>query len=165
MQQIIKKAHGYKKNSTIAYSNNCSDTQGIKSSSKQVGARANRPPAIVDPDSSASKIIGIMTEKQVYDVFIPLANKIAIIKIRDLLSISDITSARPSVLGKIASIFILEKYPIGYSARIMSLYRLRALPIINANNDLVGQITAKRMVKAIHDLGADERVLTNVKVC
>lgn len=121
------------------------------------------PPAIVDPDSSASKIIGIMTEKQVYDVFIPLANKIACINIRDLLSIHDITSARPSVLGKIVP-SLSSKSTIGYSARIMSLYRLRALPVVKENNDLLGQITAKGMVKAIHNFGADERVLTNVKV-
>lgn len=121
------------------------------------------PPAIVDPDSSASKIIGVMTEKKVYDVFIPLANKIACINIRDLLSIRDITAARPSVLGKVVPSLSL-KGNIGYVARILSLYRLRALPIVNENNELVGQITAKRMVKAIHDLGADERVLTNVRV-
>src|SRR5688572_14070283 len=90
------------------------------------------PPAIVDPDSSASKIIGVMTEKQVYDVFIPLANKIACINIRDLLSIRDITAARPSVLGKIVP-SLSSKSTIGYVARILSLYRLRALPIINEN--------------------------------
>lgn len=121
------------------------------------------PPAIVDPDSSASKIIGLITEKKVYDVFIPLANKIACLNIRDLLSIRDITSARPSVLGKIVPSLSL-KSNIGYAARIMSLYRLRALPVVNENNDLVGQITAKGMIKAIHDLGADERVSTNVRV-
>lgn len=121
------------------------------------------PPAIVDPDSSASKIIGVMTEKQVYDVFIPLANNIACINIRDLLSIRDITAARPSVLGKIVPSLSL-KSNIGYVARILSLYRLRALPVVKENNDLVGQITAKRMVKAIYALGADERDLTNVRV-
>jgi CBS domain-containing protein len=50
------------------------------------------PPNTADPDSSASKIIGLMLEKKVYDVFIPLANKIACINIRDLLSIRDIIS-------------------------------------------------------------------------
>lgn len=120
-------------------------------------------PAIVDPDSSASKIVGVMTELKVYDVFIPLANKIACINIRDLLSIRDITTARPSVLGKIVPSLSL-KTNIGYAARIMSLYRLRALPVRNDNNELVGQITAKSIIKSIHDSGADERVSTDVRV-
>jgi CBS domain-containing protein len=119
------------------------------------------PPATVDPDSSASKIIGLMTEKKAYDVFIPLANKIASINIRDLLSILNITAARPSVLGKIVPSLSL-KSNIGYAARIMSLYRLRALPVVKENSELVGQITAKGMIKAIHDVGTDERVSTKV---
>jgi len=120
------------------------------------------PPAIVDPDSPASKMIGMMTEKKVYDVFMPLANKIACINIRDLLSIRDITAARPSVLGKIVPSLSL-KSNIGYAARIMSLYRLRALPVVKENNDLVGQITAKGIIRAVHELGADERVSTSVR--
>jgi CBS domain-containing protein len=121
------------------------------------------PPAIVDPDITASKIIGVMSEKKVYDVFIPLANKIVCINIRDLLSIRDITAARPSVLGKIVPSLSL-KSNVGYAARIMSLYRLRALPVEKENNNLVGQIIAKRILKAIHDLGADEKVSKNVRV-
>ncbi len=121
------------------------------------------PPAIADPDSSASKIIGVMTEKKVYDIFIPLANKIACINIRHLLSIRDITAARPSVIEKIVP-SLSYKSNIGYAARILSHYRLRALPIVNENNDLVGQITAKGMIKAIHDLGIHDRALTRVSV-
>lgn len=120
-------------------------------------------PAIVDPDSSTSKIVGVMTEKKVYDVFIPLANKIACINIRDLLSIRDITAARPSVLGKIVP-SLSSKNNIGYAARIMSLYRLRALPIVKENNDLVGQITAKSIIRSIYESGADERIAKNVRV-
>ena len=121
------------------------------------------PPTTADPDSSASKIIGLMIEKKVYDVFIPLANKIACINIRDLLSIRDITAARPSVLGKIVPSLSL-KSNVGYAARIMSLYRLRSLPVVTENNDLIGQITAKGIISAVHKSGADERVSTNVRV-
>lgn len=121
------------------------------------------PPAIADPDSSASKIIGLMTEKKVYDVFIPLANKVACINIRHLLSIRDITAARPSVIGKIVPSLSL-KSNIGYAARILSLYRLRALPIVNENNDLVGQITAKGIIKTICDLGIHDRAIRKLSV-
>lgn len=120
-------------------------------------------PAIADPDSPASKIIGMMTEKKVYDVFIPLSNRIACINIRHLLSIRDITAARPSVIGKIVPSLSLNSN-IGYAARILSLYRLRALPIVNENNDLVGQITAKGLIKGIYDLGIHERASTKLSV-
>ena len=120
-------------------------------------------PAITDPESPTSKMVGVMTEKKVYDVFIPLANKIACINIRDLLSIRDITAARPSILGKIVPALSL-KTNIGYAARIMSLYRLRALPVVKDNNELVGQITAKGIIRAIHESGADERVSRKVIV-
>jgi CBS domain-containing protein len=120
------------------------------------------PPATVDPDSSTSKVLGLMMEKEVYDVFIPLARNIACINIRDLLSIRDITAARPSILGKIVPSLSLSGN-VGYAARIMSLYRLRALPLVKGSGELVGQVTARRIIRAIHEMGADERVSTNVR--
>jgi CBS domain-containing protein len=120
------------------------------------------PPATVNPDSSASTIIGMMIERKVYDIFIRLANNIACINIRDLLSIRDITATKPSVIGKIVPSLSL-KINTGYAARILSYYRLRALPIVNENNDLVGQITAKGLIKAIYDLGIHEGSLTKAR--
>jgi CBS domain-containing protein len=108
-------------------------------------------PVVIEPDTTISKIIGVMTDKNVYDVFMPLSdNNIASINIRDLLDARDITSTRPSTLGKIVPLLSLDD-TVGHAARIMSYYRLRALPIGSKGLQLVGQISAKGLVKSIHN--------------
>ena len=72
--------------------------------------------------------------------------------------------AKPSVLGKIIPSLLQRHSPIGYAARIMSHYRLRALPIIQKSHDrnikrerrIIGQITARSIVRAIYESGVDE---------
>lgn len=112
-------------------------------------------PIVVDIDTSISKILGILIEKNIYDVFIKTDNKsIASINIRDILSVRDIVSTKPSVIGKVIPSLSEKESNIGYAARIMSHYRLRALPIVQKNNEIIGQITAKSIVKAIHESNA-----------
>lgn len=118
------------------------------------------PPVTADAGATVSKIIGLFLEKKVYDVFIPLANKVADINIRDVLSVRDITSARPSVMGKIIPSLSYENN-IGHAARILSHYRLRALPV-EKNGHLAGQITAKSIVKAINETGIQGVSASNV---
>jgi CBS domain-containing protein/ribosome-associated translation inhibitor RaiA len=116
-------------------------------------------PVVVEPDSTVSRIIGVMIDRNAYDVFVPLAGKIAQINCRDLLSVRDITSTRPSLLGKIVPMLSPED-TVGYAARIMSYYRLRALPIGNKEGELVGQISAKSLVKTIQKFIRDGTVPT-----
>jgi len=116
-------------------------------------------PVVVEPDSTVSKIVGAMIDRNAYDVFIPLAGKIAQINCRDLLSVRDITSTRPSLLGKIVPMLSPE-VTVGYAARIMSYYRLRALPVGNKEGELVGQISAKSLVKTIQKFIRDGTIPT-----
>jgi CBS domain-containing protein len=108
-------------------------------------------PLVVDANSSISTIIGILTEKDMYEVFIPSSNKIASINIRDILGIKNISSAKPSLTGKIVPSLSYGSN-LGYAARIMSYYRLRALPIVQ-RNVITGQVTAKSVVKEINKAG------------
>ena len=58
-------------------------------------------PIIAYAETPISKIIGILTENNVYEVFIKLtSNSIASINIRDILSVRDIVSTKPSVPWK-----------------------------------------------------------------
>ncbi|MEM2759617.1 MAG: CBS domain-containing protein [Nitrososphaerales archaeon] len=107
-------------------------------------------PLVVDANSSISNIIGVLDEAKGYEAFIPLSNKIASINIRDILGARHIVSAKPSVIGKIVPSLSYDSN-LGYAARIMSYYRLRALPIVE-NNEIVGQITAKSVVRGIKDV-------------
>jgi CBS domain-containing protein len=108
-------------------------------------------PIVVNANDSISKVIGILTEAKVYDAFIPLSNKIASINIRDILGTRDIVSAKPSLIGKIVPSLSFES-TLGYASRIMSYYRLRALPIVQ-HNEIVGQITARSIVKQMNSAG------------
>jgi predicted transcriptional regulator len=104
---------------------------------------------IADASNSISQIIGILMDRNSYDIFVPLSGKVAALNIRDFLGIRNITSANPVTVGKI--IPTLNSYSrIAEAARLMSLYRLRALPLVE-KNEIIGQISAKRIVQAIRD--------------
>lgn len=108
-------------------------------------------PVIADANSSISKVIGLLTETDAYDAFIPLSNKVASINMRDILEFRHIASAKPSMIGKIVPTLSYGSN-LGYAARIMSYYRLRALPVVERNK-ITGQITAKAIVKVINEAG------------
>lgn len=109
------------------------------------------PPILADANSPISKIIGILTDQKVYDVFIKKRNTVTSINIRNLLSVrGDITSTKASSLAKSIPNLSEKESNVGYAARIMSHYRIRALPILQGN-DIIGQISAKGIVKAIYE--------------
>jgi len=51
------------------------------------------------------------------------------INIRDILSVRDISATKPPIVGKRIPTLTLRDN-IGHAARLMSFYRLRALPVI-----------------------------------
>jgi CBS domain-containing protein len=105
------------------------------------------PKVTADANSSLSEIIGILIERNANDIFIPLSGKVAAMTMRDILGIRNITSSKPPTVGKI--IPTLNPYSTTAEAvRLMSLYRLRALPIME-KNEISGQISAKRIVQEI----------------
>lgn len=115
------------------------------------------PPVVSNPDVTISKIIGILKERNAYDIFIHLTGTGVIgINIRDILSVRDISNTKPSMLGKRIPA-LTDRDSIGHAARIMSLYRLRALPVIEAHHgDIIGQISAKGIMKAMHKGSSSE---------
>jgi predicted transcriptional regulator len=108
-------------------------------------------PLVVDANTTISKIIGVLTEANKYELFVPLSNKIASVNIRDILGTRDIAAAKPSLIGKIVPSLSIES-KLGYAARIMNHYRLRALPIVQ-HNKIIGQIDAKSIVEGIKNAG------------
>ena len=107
------------------------------------------PAVTANGTDTISQIIGVLMENNAYDIFIPLSDKIAAINIRDLLGIRNINLANPSTVGKIIPTLNSESRTVE-AARLMSLYRLRALPILE-KNQIIGQISAKKIVQAIRD--------------
>ena len=68
---------------------------------------------------------------------------------RDILGIRNITSTKPSILGKIIPTLNSDS-TIAEGVRLMSLYRLRALPVME-KNEIIGQVSAKRIIREIGD--------------
>jgi hypothetical protein len=87
------------------------------------------PKVVADANSSPSQIIGLLIDSNTNDIFIPLSGKVAAITTRDILGIKNITSSKPSTLGKIIPSLNSDSTTAD-AIRLMSLYRLRALPII-----------------------------------
>ena len=108
------------------------------------------PIVIAEARDSISEIIGILMDRDCYDIFVPLSGKVAALNMRDFLGIKNITSANPSTLGKIIPTLNSES-TTAEAARLMSLYRLRALPILE-KNEITSQISTKKIVQAIRDI-------------
>jgi len=108
------------------------------------------PAVIAEASDSISETTGILMDRNCYDIFIPLSGKVAALNMRDFLGVKNITSANPSTLGKIIPTLNSET-TTAEAARLMSLYRLRALPLME-KNEIKGQISAKKIVQAIRDV-------------
>ena len=63
------------------------------------------PSLTIEEDTAISKVIGLLIENNAYEAFLKIGDSfpatIASITVRDILPVRDITSAKPSVLGKI----------------------------------------------------------------
>lgn len=107
-------------------------------------------PNSVKEDVHISKIIGIMSKENSHEVFVQKADKsIICVNTRDTLVAKDISMMKSSHIGKRIPT-LTENDSIGDAARIMSLHRLRSLPIVNANtHEIVGQLSSKKILQHI----------------
>lgn len=105
------------------------------------------PKIIAEANNSISQIIGILIDQNSNDLFILLSGRVVAITIRDILGVRNITSTKPSGLGKIIPT-LNSNSTIAEAVRLMSLYRLRALPLME-KTDIIGQISAKRIIQEI----------------
>lgn len=110
-------------------------------------------PILTKEDIPVSKIIGMMLNENVHEVFVqmPGDKSVSCINIRDILSATNIESLKSSTVKRTVP-SVTEDDNIGNAARIMNLQRLRSIPVINQDNKkVVGQISSKRIIKYIYD--------------
>ena len=110
-------------------------------------------PLILDNNLPISKLIGALTEKSLYECFTMFDKKIYVINIRNLLDIRNITSRKISTIAKISP-FIYPDNKIAQAAHLMNFHRLRSLPIIDKDKNIIGQINAKSILKQIYEIGS-----------
>jgi CBS domain-containing protein len=110
-------------------------------------------PVLTKDDITLSKIIERMIKENAQEVFIQLPDdkSVSCINIRDILLAPNNESLKSSAI-KVTVPSLTEDDSIGNAARIMSLHRLRSLPVINSDSkEVIGQISSKRIINYIYD--------------
>ncbi len=103
----------------------------------------------LEPDSSAAKVIGFMREKKLTEAFVDEVERTAIVTLRDLLGVENITSTKISTIMS----YIPRLNPnnnVGDAATLMFEYRIRSLPIYNRGKP-IGKIDAGSIVDKVID--------------
>ena len=96
-----------------------------------------------------SKLIGTLREFDAYEAFMFEASRIGMITMRDLLKVKNTSTRRVSTL--ITHVPKLSpETKVGEAARMMSEYRIRALPIVDGN-DFVGVIQARSILTVMRN--------------
>lgn len=125
-------------------------------------------PVLIKEDVHVSKVIGTMLKENSHEVFVQLPDKTVIcLNMRDTLVARDINTMKSSTIGKrIPSLTPSDS--VGNAARIMSLHKLRALPIVDENSQEVkGQLSSKRILQYIFDtfmkkkINFDKRIIAS----
>jgi len=102
---------------------------------------------IVEPSFSISKVIGMMSEADSYDVYCMNDSNVLTTNAREILDIRDITSVKASsLLHKIKP--LSKSDTIEKAASEMAHYRMRSFPIVE-NNQILGVVTAKNIVNLL----------------
>lgn len=116
-------------------------------------------PISVNEDVHISKIIGLLSKDNSHEVFVQLPDKsIICVNTRDTLIAKDISMMKSSHVGNRVPT-LTQNDLIGNAARIMSLHRLRALPIIDENtHEIVGQLSSKKILQHIYDTFVTKKI-------
>jgi CBS domain-containing protein len=98
---------------------------------------------------STSRVVGVMRESNLYEAFIEEPERTAIVTIRDILKITNISTTK--LYSLMYYIPRLNKFnTVGDAASLMFEHRIRSLPIYQGSK-LVGQITSKSIVEKLLD--------------
>ena len=110
------------------------------------------PPVTVPSTYTISKIVGVLKDKNCYEVFIPGREKVGTVNVRDILRVSHLTTTKTSSIMKYPT-SLSPTTSLGEAARILSDYRLRALPIVE-KKELTGVLTARKILEFLLEKGS-----------
>ncbi|MEK6834626.1 MAG: CBS domain-containing protein, partial [Thermoproteota archaeon] len=109
--------------------------------------KALHPPTIIEPSFSISKIIGMMSETDSYDVYCMNNGKVLTTNAREMLDVRDISTMKASsLLHRIRS--LSKNDTIEKAATAMAHYRMRSFPVLD-KNQIIGVVTAKSIVNLL----------------
>jgi CBS domain-containing protein len=120
---------------------------------KKVEVGKLQTPAVTVPSThTISKIVGVLKEKNCYEVFISGRDKVGIVTVRDILKVSHPTTTKTSSIMKYPT-SLSASTSLGDAARILTDYRLRALPIVE-ERELTGALTTRKILKFLLEKGS-----------
>jgi len=99
------------------------------------------------PDSALSKIIGLLKERGVYEVFLPEGTRCGIISARDVLRTTNIETTKVSALMSYVPTLRKEAL-VAEVARLMADYRIRAAPVSDGHK-IIGQVNCASLLREL----------------
>ena len=103
-------------------------------------------PIIVLPSTPISEVMGILKNRNAYEVFVQNGNKVYTVTMREILKVSDISMKVSSLMFSVPKLFSGDT--IGKAAKLLNDYRLRALPIVSEGK-IEGVITVQSLCKLL----------------
>ena len=108
-------------------------------------------------DSSLAKVVGLLRERGVYEVFVPEGTRCGMVCVRDVLKTTNIETTKPgAVMSYVPSLG--RDALVSEAARLMADYRVRAVPISDGRK-IVGQVNcASILLELKGKIGGDLRI-------
>jgi len=109
-------------------------------------------PVTVSPTESVSRAIGLLRGSNAYEVFLAERNEFkGLVTVRDILKVSNITSARiSSLMSRVPQ--LSGDDTVSKAARIMTDHRIRAIPVLDKGR-IIGQLTATSICEHMSQRG------------
>jgi CBS domain-containing protein/ribosome-associated translation inhibitor RaiA len=108
-------------------------------------------------DSNIAKIVGSLRKRGVYEVFIPESNRCGMISARDVLKTTNIETTKLAILMSYIPTLGRDAL-VSEAARLMSDYRVRAVPISDGRK-VVGQVNCASILSQLNGkIGSDLRI-------
>ena len=108
-------------------------------------------------DATLSRVLAVLREQEVYEVFLPEGTRCGIISEREFLRTTNIETTKTSAVVQYVPVLRKEAL-IGESARLMADYRIRAVPVSDGRR-IIGQVNGKALLAELKGrIGGDLRV-------
>jgi CBS domain-containing protein len=109
------------------------------------------------PETSLAKVIGLMKERGVYEVFLPEGARCGIVPARNVLKAANIDLTKATAVMTYVPVMGRQS-SVGEVARIMADYRIRAVPISDGRS-IIGQVNSTDILARLEGkIGSDVRV-------
>lgn len=115
---------------------------------------------VESPADSLPKIIGLLGERGIYEIFLPESTRCGMISARDVLKTTNIEATKPSAIMSYVPVLNKESL-VGEVARLMADYRIRAVPISDGRK-MVGQVNCITILNRLKGKIGGELRITSI---